>query len=73
LCLPFKFPDLNIIAISILSTACYMPYLSHPPRFDYPNNIWKAYKLWSSSSFNFMEPSVVSSPFGSNIFLSTNL
>jgi hypothetical protein len=38
--LPFRFSDQNFVSISHLSHSWYMPYPSHPPWFDHPNNIW---------------------------------
>jgi hypothetical protein len=38
--LPFRFSNQNIIRISQLSHACYIPRLSHTPWLEQPNNIW---------------------------------
>jgi hypothetical protein len=43
-----------------------MRYPYHPPWFDHHNNIWRTYKLWSSSICNFLHPPL---PFS---FLSPN-
>jgi hypothetical protein len=32
----------------------------HPPWFDYPNNIWWSYRLWSSSLCSLRQPRVTS-------------
>jgi hypothetical protein len=40
----FRFSNLNIVYISHLFHACYMPHASHPPWFHDPNNIW--WRLW---------------------------
>jgi len=47
--LPFRISDQNIVHISHLSSACYMPRPSNPPLFDLTNNIWWSVKLWSFS------------------------
>jgi hypothetical protein len=39
-CLPFSFSNQNIVLISHLVSARYMPLPSHPPWRDHPNNIW---------------------------------
>jgi hypothetical protein len=48
ICLPnCQFPtgfSYNFICISLLSGACYMPCLSHPPWLDYPN-IWRGVQI----------------------------
>jgi hypothetical protein len=38
--LPFWFSDQNLVCISHLTHACYMPCPPHPPWLDHPNNSW---------------------------------
>jgi hypothetical protein len=35
-----RFSQQHFVCIPHLFHACYMPYLSHPPLLDNPNNIW---------------------------------
>lgn len=46
---------------------------SHPPSSDHPNNNMFAYKSWSSSLQNFLQPPVASSFQGPNTFFTTLL
>jgi hypothetical protein len=48
----FRLYNQNIVRISQLSHACYMPS-SHSPWFYHPNTTLWEYKLWSSSLGNF--------------------
>jgi len=41
----FSFPDQNFICISHLSDGVTFSACSHPPWFDYPNNIWRSVQV----------------------------
>jgi len=41
------FSHQNFVWISHFSHACCMPYLSHSPLFDHPNNVWWSVQVFS--------------------------
>jgi hypothetical protein len=68
--LAFGPPNQNHVSTSPLPHAWHMSSPPHPPWFNYPNNIRRRYRSWSSSLCNFLhDPS--SSLLGPNIFLNT--
>jgi hypothetical protein len=67
--------DLKSLCISPLSIPSHefcMSYLSHPPWFDYSNNIaWSAQVFCNSSLCSFLHSLAIFSLLGPNILLST--
>jgi hypothetical protein len=58
-------------SIHILPYACYMSFPSHPPWLDHSNKFCEGHNLWSFSLCSFLQPPIISSFFGPNIFVST--
>jgi hypothetical protein len=58
---PSGFPT-NIVCISHLADACFMPRPSNPHWFYHPSNMWWKYKLRSSSLCNFSSLQVLFLP-----------
>jgi len=61
----------NVIWISHLSLAFYMPTQVILFWVDHPSNIGEVHKLWSSSLCSLLQPPALSSHWGPNILLST--
>jgi hypothetical protein len=69
--LPFSFSNKNIVFISHLPYACYIPHPYLPPSSDHPIIFCEAYKLWSSSLCSILQPPYNTVLLGPNIHLSS--
>jgi hypothetical protein len=51
--LTFKFCNYNFLSISHLSHECFISYLSHPPWYENPENIWRRVQIMNLSTVYF--------------------
>jgi hypothetical protein len=56
----------NTVCASPLYHTCYLSHPTHSSWFDHPNNIWREYRSFSSSSCSFLHSPVTSSLIGPN-------
>ena len=68
-----RFPDQNTVCTSPLPRTCYIGRPYNVSLYDYPNKFGEEYRSLSSSLCRFLHSTVISSPLGPNILLSTLL
>jgi len=69
--LPFRISNQNLLCISHLSHAIYMPHPSHPLWLDHSNKVWWRVQVMKLRIMQSSPASTVSPRLGPNILLST--